>query len=311
MFKKIQAPLVAVLVAILSYYLFPYYDGGDQESYRKIYDNIKYYDIERAYLYYTVNISSLEFGHFLLVWICSGTVEKIYLDIILNSTLAYVLTLLMSRLGASFVIILPNLLFNYYMLILYFAADRLKLALIFVFLSFLVSGTFKKILLGVLGFFSHVQISLLYAGYLVERGLNAAKSFLVKGRIDLKFLLIGIVGAFVVLTMGAHIINKFTYYFNVSSLEQFLRITAFFVLTLYYTRNVSVTSSYFVLLFIAVLLVGGDRVNFIGYCIFMFFAIRVNKGFNIGVIATSIYFFYAGLLFIERFMKYGDGWYYG
>ena len=60
---------------------------------------------------------------------------------------------------------------------------------------------------------------------------------------------------------------------------------------------------------IAVGIFGGERVNMFGYFVFMYFALQVNRGVNLGVILTTLYFSYQTYFFVENIILYGDGFY--
>ena len=62
-------------------------------------------------------------------------------------------------------------------------------------------------------------------------------------------------------------------------------------------------------LFIAVFLIGGERVNMIGYFVFLYYALPINKGFNFGVLLTSAYFLAASFGFTINIIEHGDGFY--
>ena len=63
----------------------------------------------------------------------------------------------------------------------------------------------------------------------------------------------------------------------------------------------------FIPLFIAVLLVGGDRINMISYIVFLYFSLPIKKGLNFGVIVSSVYFMVATIFFVGNILLYGDG----
>lgn len=79
------------------------------------------------------------------------------------------------------------------------------------------------------------------------------------------------------------------------------------MLSIVYAKDKYTTVYAFIPLFLAVYFVGGGRVNFIGYFAFLFFALHYKKGFNLGVIVTSLYFSVQGFDFLRKIIIYGNG----
>ena len=93
------------------------------------------------------------------------------------------------------------------------------------------------------------------------------------------------------------------------NLFDFLRMTIFFLIALYYTKDRSETLIYFLPLFIAVYFVGGDRMNMIGYIFCLYYCLPYRAGLNLGVLITSLYFLYANIGFVSNIILYGNGFY--
>ena len=58
---------------------------------------------------------------------------------------------------------------------------------------------------------------------------------------------------------------------------------------------------------IAVFMVGGDRVNIFGYFAFLYYGLQIRRGWNFGVLATSLYFTYSSIGFLINVFQLGDG----
>ena len=80
-------------------------------------------------------------------------------------------------------------------------------------------------------------------------------------------------------------------------------------MTLIYSRKKREIVFLYFPLFIAIFLIGGDRLNMFGYFIFLYYALQVNRGVNFGVIATSIYYLFKTYEFILNIFLYGEGFY--
>ncbi|TMO53626.1 hypothetical protein CWC18_21100, partial [Pseudoalteromonas aurantia] len=54
---------------------------------------------------------------------------------------------------------------------------------------------------------------------------------------------------------------------------------------------------------------GDGRLNIFGYFIFMYYALQVNRGMNIGVLLTSAYYSYKTYGFYVMLLEHGDQFY--
>ena len=104
-----------------------------------------------------------------------------------------------------------------------------------------------------------------------------------------------------------YLVYKVTAYGGDRSLFDFLRMTIFFLIALYYTKDRSETLIYFLPLFIAVYFVGGDRMNMIGYMFCLYYCLPYRAGLNLGVLITNLYFLYANIDFVSKIILYGNG----
>ena len=118
------------------------------------------------------------------------------------------------------------------------------------------------------------------------------------------FLVLSIVGFFL---LGSHLLSKFNSYYSEGTLFDLLRISVFFILTIYYSRRKTDVLYIFAPLFIAVFILGGERVNFISYFIFLYYSLYYRKGLNTGVILTTTYFCFTGYHFLKNVIETGSG----
>ena len=100
---------------------------------------------------------------------------------------------------------------------------------------------------------------------------------------------------------------KITAYGGDRSIFDFLRMTIFLLIALYYTKDRLETLIYFLPLFIALYFVGEDRMNMIGYIFCLYYCLPYRAGLNLGVLITSLYFLYANIDFISKIILYGNG----
>jgi hypothetical protein len=301
--------LLVFIVFMATLYIAPYYTGGDQIPYTKAYEGLYGLDIKEGYIFYSYALSSLEFVHFISSWVFSNLqVDKSYFISLINSIFAYALISLLQKWRVSIFIISMIILTNFYIIMLYFAAERLKFAVLFLFLSLFYINK-KKFLFGFLSIVSHVQLIILYGSIVFNYFLDGFIKFLTTMKFSKSLLILMILIMIPIFIMSEQIEDKFSRYSNVSGFQELLKSFIFFLMAAWYSKNKRQTLYIFIPILISVYLVGGDRINMMSYFIFMYYALQVNKGLNIGVIATSLYFFLQSIIFIDNIFTYGNGFY--
>jgi len=298
-----------VFVFVLSLVFFDYYTGGDQEVYRAVYENLSDMDLFDAFIYYRTKTNSEELVHFFLSWLVGSYVDQNIFVAISNSVLAYAALSLFQKWGASFYVALIIILTNYYLLVLYFPAERLKFGFILLSFSLININSKKFYIFFVLAVVAHVQIIILYASIFAT---YLTKIF--QGRIHsrLIFFLPLFIGIPLYL-MSDQISRKFFDYSGGEmeghqlGLVGTWKLIVFFLLSIYYSKDKVETISFFAPLFFAVFLIGGERINQFGYFLFLYYGLRFKGGRNYGVAVTSAYYAYASLVFIAKIIQHGHG----
>src|SRR5690606_18835690 len=107
-------------------------------------------------------------------------IEKIILFSLINSVLAFYLAKAMLGLRMAPILLLPVAL-NFYLLVLFFAAERLKTSLTFLMIGITLKGAKTQILFLVFAILSHFQSVFLIFARFSKLISNATKNFL-KGR---------------------------------------------------------------------------------------------------------------------------------
>lgn len=307
---KITIPLLSFSVFIFSLIVGPFYVAGDQIVYRMIYEGLKSRNLTEGFLFYHQNISSLEFTHYFLSWLACRIFDKDLFIALSNSILAYSALILLRKYRASILVAGLLVLTNYYMMALYFPAERLKFGIIFLFLSLVYAERLKLFyLFAFIAVISHIQVVIAYGciGFLLFT--KAMVRLFKSGRISIKYLLVIPAGIIPLALMSDQLVNKFNMYYYVHDMTNLLRALVFFALALWYSKNRTETTLLFIPLLVAVQLVGGHRVNMFGYYIFLYYALRVRSGFNLGVLVTSTYFLYNSIIFVYRVINFGDAYY--
>ena len=159
--------IIFVLTFIFSYFISSAYTLGDQVHYRRFYELAAGYNFQELFLYAHRTIGSIEPISLTTIWLGAklGIPKDIYISF-LNSILTLLLFLLLERNRA--ILAFPFLALNYYILVLFCAAERLKIGYIFLILSSLLSG-FASIAIFFISIASHYQLTLLIPSIILDR----------------------------------------------------------------------------------------------------------------------------------------------
>jgi hypothetical protein len=210
----------------------------------------------------------------------------------------------------SMLVLLP-LFFNYYLLVLLFSAERLKFSLALFILATFFVGVARYALL-IVSVLAHAQTVILFLVLQAYRVRLAFRSFFagIVG-VDSFAIFAALAGLLAVFgLMSGHILQKLAIYYELwGGVGGMLKPAVFaFLAVLYAERKLEafIASSCVVLL---AFFLGSERLTIFSYFIFMYYALQYNRGLNIAVIATSIFFAIKGFLFLQVALEYGDGFY--
>lgn len=307
--------LIWFLFFVFSYSIIGYYDNGDQTYYRGFYNEASVTPITGLFTLMLAKLGALEPISGFLLWAGSnlGIEKDLYISII-NAFFASSTYSMMRKYKAEPLDILLILL-GFYTSVLFFSAERLKFAYLFLVLALLYADSMKSALFKGLALFSHFQTVL----FLV----SAISARISKGFIDVLTgntkLTLGVALAFVAVLFAVSgiaiyfqsiILDKFSsYYSGGIALQEGLRIillTALCLLLL--SRPVNVLAIMLPLL-IASFILGGDRVNMVAYSMALFLFLDEGKTHNILWRILAIYYVIKNIDFIHKVIQYGDGFY--
>lgn len=297
---------VMLIVFLLSCYISPYYIYGDQYLYRILYEGVSDFSLIDGYFWYINQIQSKELVHYFLIWVASHFIEKDIFVAISNGVLAYVSMRLFLRWGASVPIAAFLVVFGYYHIGFYFTAERLKFGVLFLALSLLhIKNTKMFLILSFLSIVSHIQVLIIYAALLFKSFIRQSSKVVLKGMVEPYSVLLMLLMFVPVVVMHEQIIVKFQAYHASYGIDELVRIIAFLLLSLWYSKNKYETCIIFTVLIVAVFLLGGMRINLFGYFAFLYYALPTKNGKNVGVIGTAIYFFVGTLGYVFNILEYG------
>lgn len=306
---RLISTTLSVIVFIISVLLAPYYNAGDQLGYSLAYEKIGELELIDAYVLYVGMFGgTTELVHFIFSWICSSLgIQKNISMASANSLLVYLFMTICIKHNVSVWVSLFIILSNYYFFGLYFAAERLKFGAIFFIISLLVMKDANRfILFSIISILSHVQTLIVYASQLL-----VATAKYVKRRINFNYIIIfTMISYFIYKYFGYYLVEKFVTYREYNEgigFESFLRLILFVVLSMNYERRRIIVFLSFLPLIISVYFVGPDRINMLGYFLFLYYALQYNRGINLGVLLTTLYFGIKGLSFVVEFMEKGHG----
>ncbi len=296
----------SILIFVFSLYILPFYQLGDQYYYNFYYTYIGYLDnFDGIKCWSQYEISTGEPIYIFLSWLFSkiGVSHVVFISLS-NAILTWIIISIMQlKRFNTHIIILLLLLLNFYFMMFLFSAERLKFAMIFVMLYILYKEyRYSKFFL-LLAMLSHFQIIIGYVSYLIKEFIFHRKK--------LNWFLILLMISLIYLFLGDSIYNKAYYYISRydHNINVLYKSFVFCSLAVYYSDKKKETMILFIPLFIAIYLLSGDRLNVFAYLIFLYYALPVNRGLNVGIITTSIYFLYKLIGFLNNIIIYGDGFY--
>jgi len=283
-----------------------------------VYEQIGKLSFNEAILFYHKFLTSKEIVHFVFSFIFSSNgIDKDLFIAISNGVLAYVSAAVLLQFNASKIIVVAIILTSFYFNVLYFSAERLKFGFIFLMLSILYKD--RKILFYILSLtsiLSHAQMVINYTAVLFSLLMKQISRMLVSGKMSKNIFVI----IFVILIcgfligrfseLGPHIIGKFNDYYKEFQLFDIAKILSIMCLTFFYSKNSWEAFWTFVPLIVVVSFLGSDRIIIIGYFLFLYYGLQVNRGLNLGVISTTIYFSLKSIGYLKGLIHFGDGFYF-
>jgi hypothetical protein len=308
--------IVTLYIFLFSYFIAQFYTSGDQLQYHGAFNEVKGLGLIEAFAAYHIYLSTDEPIYFLISWIFSNLdFSKNIVMSIANALLANILFRVLKKLNTSIYIIVFIICTNYYLFGLYFAAERLKFAFIFLFLAFLIDENVKrKYLFLFLSFISHIQVLVILASSLFANTIEGLLIFVKKFKFKFnpRILVVIFVLGVSLLFLNEHLLKKFYAWSEASSSSDLIsntfQIILFLFLSLLYTVEKRRTIWIFIFILISASILGPNRINMMAYMFFMFYSLKINKGFNLGLITTSLYFSIKSIFFLINVFQFGHAY---
>lgn len=304
---------IGLFVFFASLMISRLYVGGDQFGYHRAYSLIEGLDLQDGYFIYQKNISSAEYVHFMLSFLGSNLgIDKNVLMSFFNAILAVYALKLMEKWGVDFRIACLIIITNYYIFVLYFAAERLKIGFIFLVLSLLYSNKPRySYFLSFCSIWSHFSILLIYIGVWIANSYDYFRSG-AKLRTKTFYLsiLVLLPPMLLIIYESKTILWKLNTYMERNqdlSFFSFIPLGLLIVLTGVYVKDMRKSLAVYAPFAVGIAFLGGSRLNMLSYFIFLGFALRFNAGVNAGVLISAAYFFYKSIGFMKNILNNGDG----
>jgi len=314
--NSLTRSLVTLYIFLFSYLIAKFYTAGDQFQYQSAFKEVKGLGLIEAFAAYHFYLSSDEPIYFLISWVSSNlNFSKDIIMSIANALLANILFRVLKKLNTSIYLIVFIICTNYYLFALYFAAERLKFAFIFLFLAFLSDKNVnKKYLYLFLSLISHIQVLVIMASNFFANTIQGLLIFVkrFKFKFNSRSLIVFFVLGLTFLFLNEHLIKKFTFYSESTSSKELISNTfqtiLFLFLSLLYTDDKRRTILIFIFILISASILGSSRVTMMAYMFFMYYSLRINKGFNLVIMTTSLYFSVKSIFFIINVFQFGHAY---
>jgi hypothetical protein len=239
-------------------------------------------------------------------------INKIFFISFLNGMLAYISFNLFVLWGAKSRIAASIVLLNFYMFVLYFAAERLKIGIFFLFLSFLYAKNYSTgIVYFFVGLVSHVSIAFIGLAFWIQNTIKVISKKNIKIIYLIVFLIILISIIFYIFYSDRGIflrkLNFYIYNHQEITILDFIPTLICIYFSCKYSKKILNVFIFFMPVLIGTYLFGPERLNFFSYFLFLYYGLRFNRGMNLGVIISNFYLFLKSIIFIFYVINYGQG----
>jgi hypothetical protein len=308
--NKLIIFFTGLIIFFVSLYLLGNYTEGDYIDYTNAYEAIYGKSYLPALFSYTGLIGSSEPIHFTISWIASNLgLSRIYFISSVNALLVIAFLILGKKINSSLFVLVIIALSNLYFFALFTELERLKFAFFFFFIAIYFLEN-KKLFyfFSILTVLSHLQFLVIYGGFLLVYSLKQLKNIVINYRIEIKVFFIFLVAFIILFAMSDQLIAKLSYYYKELNYLHLLKASPFILLIMFYAKDKTESLVFITPLFVMILLVGGNRLNIFAYFIFLFHALQKDKGINLAILVTTLYYFSTSIIFIYNIFEYGRGY---
>lgn len=304
-----------ISIFVFNYITIGFYVNGDQEYYRLFYESVSNENFSNVLISAKNIIGSSEIIYPYLIFIVSNL--QLDKDIFIASVnlLLIILLYISTRNSNNRYILFIFLVFSFYFLVLYFAAERLKFGFLFCFFAiFFFNNKLYKLLFIILSLLSHFQMLIFWYGYLLFILVSFFKKINTKIKIKSFLLIIPLIALIIssqYLIDINGLINKIKAYAFIASGEEFFTYLKAFILFFVIFLSTRKYKANHIFLFLSMLpfyfLFGGDRLNMVYFMLAIIFLLKEKKINYIYIYILLFYYLIKGLFFIFQIYTTGTG----
>lgn len=300
--------LIPLYTLVFSLLLGPLYTGGDQIFYTKLYGELGRLDLLSAYEYYVLMVNQVELIYFSFSWVGSSlNIDKNIWFSLSNIVFSFFYVVLFKRMRVNPAITLLFFISNFYIYVIFFAADRLKFGFIFLLISAVVTTNKSRALFSILAIIGHVQMVIIYISLVFMKVPEKfkRKSFYKQ---YFKYLIpILIILVPMSIFIGNHILSKIMNYVDNGGVSSVLKQLVFMIFSMYCCKNWPKVFFAFVPILAVAFIIGSERITIFSFILFMFFSIKKNRGMNVPTLILISYLCFKSIFFIQRVIFTGNG----
>lgn len=317
--STIYSFIYSIIIYIYSMILLPLYYGGDQTYYRKFYNTCFTFDskLSSQISCYQATLGTREPGYFTIVKVVQPLLSKDNFISISNAVLVFLLIKIIFKYykkSNTVHIFIFFILTNYYVNVLFFGAERLKFAFIFLLISILFDSKLKKSIVRILMIFTHLQMIMLLVVMLIGEFFSKNPEISANRKIRKKvfliiFVLIAAVAVY--LNLGDQLVQKSSGYAEGAAesdagLVSFFKALIVIIFTFMSTKRFLPTLMQAPLL-VASTILSSSRVIILMIFIYIAIVIYYKKKPDYFLSIVLVYFSYKTIGFIQNIISFGTG----
>lgn len=304
--------LTFIVLYFISEYLLTLYAFGDQKYYIDFYYSLRGARFSEVPILQLSKTGSSEPFYGYLMWIFSNLgLDKTPVISAFNGLFGVLVAATIRKLSGN--IALAVMVFtNYYFIVMLTSAERLKFSYMVFCGSILVGGKVGRVL-----FFSsplvHLQSAITIASVATGKlsSVVAATGRGLKGRIrQISGISLGFTFLFLAFQrFQERILGKFARYSEFGEgIWSTGEMVVFFICSLIVARNRWEAGLYFLPLIMATAILGGSRINMIGFVMLFFIGLKDRRPYHPVLLMLYLYFAYKSFGFIENILEFGTGY---
>lgn len=280
-------------IFIYNIYLLDIFTNGDQAAYSLFYDSIRDSNLLDLIDAGIRDIQTIEPMYLVVAYIASNLwIPKIIFSSALGAILIASYLLVFYRLGIKIVLLLSLICFGYYFQVLFTDLERLKLALIFLFIAIYYKNKKTSIILLLFSILSHFQILLVLSGiflyFLYKKSKNILNIFYYKFSY-INFLLVVFLIFLLSYSFYDHLFHKISYYSGEYNYQNFLNSLLFVI---FFSLLMKDRESYLICVLpsiISTLFLAGGRSNILVFLISIYYICKKSNYSTFGLLMLALF----------------------